>query len=70
MHMLATLNLVWGVQGFYYDKFTTTDGTIDDIIEILKSAGEVVPGDLVVNIASMPLQRRLRTNTLKVTEVE
>ncbi len=70
MHMLATLNLVWGVQGFYYDKFTTTDGTIDDIIEILKNAGEVAPGDLVVNIASMPLQRRLRTNTLKVTEVE
>jgi len=70
MHMLATLNLVWGVQGFYYDSFTTTDGTIEDIIEILKKAGEVVPGDLVVNIASMPLQRRLRTNTLKVTEVE
>ncbi len=70
MHLLATLNLVWGVQGFYYDKFTTTDGTIDDIIAILKNAGEVVAGDLVVNIASMPLERRLRTNTLKVTEVE
>ena len=70
MHMLATLNLVWGVKGFYYDKFTTTDGTIEDVIDILKKAGEVAPGDLVVNIASMPLQRRLRTNTLKVTEVE
>ncbi|MEY3053253.1 MAG: hypothetical protein RLY31_3038 [Bacteroidota bacterium] len=70
MHLLATLNLVWGVRGFYYDKFTTTDETIEDIISILRHAGEVSSGDLVVNIASMPLKYRLRTNTLKVTEVK
>jgi pyruvate kinase len=69
MHMLATLNLVWGVQGFYYDKFTSTDETIEDVINILKEAGEVKSGDLVVNIASMPLKHRQRTNTIKVTEV-
>ena len=41
MHMLATLNLVWGVRCFYYDRFTTTDETIQDVTAILKAAGKV-----------------------------
>ncbi|MCB0706461.1 MAG: pyruvate kinase [Saprospiraceae bacterium] len=70
MHMLATLNLVWGVRCFYYDKFTTTDETIHDVTEILKLAKRVKPGDVIVNSGSMPLHRRFRTNMLKVTVVE
>jgi pyruvate kinase len=70
VHILATLNLVWGVKGFYYDKFTTTDETIEDTTEILKKSGEVAPGDVIVNIGSMPLQKRLRANMLRVTVVE
>jgi pyruvate kinase len=70
VHILATLNLVWGVEGYYYDRFTTTDETIEDTLNILKDAGELAPGDVVVNIGSMPLQKRLRTNMLRVTVVE
>ena len=70
MHMLATLNLVWGVRCFYYDKFTSTDGTISDVTEILKAAGRINKGDVIVNTASMPLHKRYRTNMLKVTLVE
>lgn len=70
MHMLSTLNLVWGVRCFYYDRFTTTDETIIDVNDILKRAGRVKPGDIVVNTGSMPLHRRHRTNMLKVTVVE
>ena len=70
VHILATLNLVWGVKGFYYDKFTTTDETIEDTLAILKEVGEVAAGDVVVNIGSMPLSKRLRTNMLRVTQVE
>ena len=69
-HMLSTLTLVWGVQCFYYDKFTTTDDTIHDVIEILKGAGHLKSGDVVVNTGSMPMERRLRTNMLKVTIVD
>ena len=69
-HMLSTLNLVWGVKTFYYDKFTTTDGTIDDVTEILKNAGLVNEGDVIVNTGSMPIERRHRTNMLKVTVIE
>ncbi|MEN0005765.1 MAG: pyruvate kinase [Bacteroidota bacterium] len=70
MHMLATLNLVWGVRCFYYDRFTTTDETIQDVTSILHQAGRVKAGDIIINTASMPLHRRHRTNMLKVTIVE
>ena len=69
-HMLSTLNLVWGVRCFYYDKFTTTDETINDVVDILKQTGNVDEGDVLVNTGSMPLHKRYRTNMLKVTIVE
>ena len=69
-HMLSTLNLVWGVHCFYYDKFTTTDETIHDVTVILKSERVVKEGDVIVNTGSMPLHRRHRTNMLKVTVIE
>ncbi|MEL6667418.1 MAG: pyruvate kinase alpha/beta domain-containing protein, partial [Bacteroidota bacterium] len=69
-YMLATLNLCWGVRCYYYDGFTSTDDTIADVNEILKEAGRIETGDVVVNLASMPLVRRFRTNMMKVTEVE
>lgn len=70
MNMLSTLNLVWGVRCYYYDRFTTTDETIQDVVEILKQDGMVSTGDIVVNTGTMPLHRRHRTNMLKVTVVE
>ncbi len=69
-HMLATLNLVWGVQCFYYDKFSTTDESIKDVNKFLKEIGLLKPGDTVVNTGSMPLHKRYRTNMLKVSEIE
>ncbi|MCP3929419.1 MAG: pyruvate kinase [Bacteroidetes bacterium] len=70
MHMLATLSLVWGVKCFYYDRFTTTDNTIEDVTNILKASKEIKLGDIIINTGSMPLHRRFRTNMLKVTLVE
>jgi len=68
--ILGTMNLVWGVKAFYYDKFSSTDETIEDIIEILKDKKLLKEKDIVVNTASMPLHKRFRTNTLKITHVE
>ena len=68
--MLATLNLVWGVRCYHYDKFTTTDGTIDDVIEILKKEKILRKGDKLVNTGSMPIQKRFRTNMMKVSVIE
>ncbi|MBU6339846.1 MAG: pyruvate kinase [Bacteroidetes bacterium] len=70
MHMLNTMNLLWGVQCFYYDRFTSTDETIEDSATILKEGGYVQAGDTVINTGSMPLHKRHRTNMLKVTEID
>lgn len=70
LDMLPTLNLVWGVRCFHYAKFTTTDETIEDLIEILKINGKVKKGDVAINTGSMPLHKRSRTNMMKITIVE
>lgn len=69
-HMLSTLNLVWGVKCYKYDKFTTTDETIYDVAKILKEDGKLVTGDIIVNTGSMPIKKRFRTNMLKITVVD
>ncbi len=66
----GTLNLVWGVRCYHYDKFTTTDETIEDLCSILKQKKHVKKGDVVLNTASMPIHKRFRTNTLKITVIE
>ncbi len=67
--LLNTLSLVWGVRGFYYDKYLSTDETISDIIVFLKEKGLVHNDDLVINIASTPIKERGRANMLKLSHV-
>ena len=63
------LSLVWGVQGYYYEGFVSTDDTVHDIQEILRSRGDLKSGDRVVNTASMPMNDKGMTNTLRVTVI-
>lgn len=69
-NILATLNLVWGVRCYFYNKYTTTDETIEDVVKILKEKGRINVGDYIVNTGSMPILKKLRTNMLKITKVE
>ena len=69
-NMLRTLNLVWGLRGFYYDEFTSTDATINDVQQILKTRGLLKQGDVVINTGSMPLHMRKKTNMLKVSTID
>lgn len=68
--ILTQLNLIWGVQGFYYDKTVSTDHTIADIKYLLKKQGVLKSGDLVINIASMPIEEHGKSNMLKLSYVE
>jgi pyruvate kinase len=65
--LLTSLSLVWGVRGFYYDKYESTDQTITDLSNFLKSADLVNVDDMVINIASMPIKEKGRTNMLKLS---
>ncbi len=68
--ILSTLNLVWGVQCFYYDGFNNTEETIYDVVEILKKQNKVNAGDVLINTGIMPLHAKGRTNLVKITVVE
>jgi pyruvate kinase len=68
--LLNTLSLVWGVRGFYYDKFVSTDHTIADIKFILKKNGFVKEKDLIINLASMPISDKGQSNMLKLSFVD
>jgi len=69
-NLLNKLSLVWGVQGFYYDKFVSTDHTIADIKYLLKKADYVQEKDLIINIASMPINEKGQSNMVKLSYVE
>ena len=68
--ILNTLSLVWGVRGFYYDRGTTTDQTIQETKEILSDGNFIKKGDIVVNLASMPAQEKGMTNMMKLSKVK
>ena len=68
--ILTQLNLIWGVRGIYYDKMVSTDHTIADIKYLLKKQGFLKDGDLVINIASMPIESQGKSNMLKLSYVE
>lgn len=68
--ILTQLNLIWGVKAFYYDKHISTDHTIADIKYLLRKEGLLETGDLVINIASIPLEDRGSSNMLKLSYVE
>ncbi len=65
-----TLNLVWGVRSYYYDNMESTDITFSDIENVLRDKGILNTGDVIINTASMPIQARYRTNSLKIAIVE
>ena len=68
--LVNQLSLSWGVQAFYYDKEESIDAIINDQIQFLKNKELVKAGDVVVNTGSMPVQKHLPTNMLKITRVE
>jgi pyruvate kinase len=67
--ILTQLSLLWGVKAFFYDKFDSTDVTIDDINSIAKQKGYVEKGDFTINLAAMPIENKGMVNTLRVSEI-
>ncbi len=68
--ILTQLNLLWGVKSFYYDRFVSTDDTIDDVNRMAYKKGFLEVGDMLVSLAAMPIKDKGMVNTLRVTEIE
>lgn len=68
--ILTQLNLLWGVKAFYYDKYVSTDETIEDVNAIACKKGFLDVGDMLISLAAMPIKSKGMVNTLRVTEIE
>jgi pyruvate kinase len=68
--IITQLNLLWGVRAFFYDKKVSTDHTIADIKYLLLKYDLVKLGDLIINIASIPIEENGKSNMLKLSYVE
>lgn len=68
--LLKAMSLVWGVRGFYYDQYVSTDQTFTDVIEVLKSNGLVSNADIVIHTASMPILNKSMANSIKISIVD
>jgi len=68
--ILTQLSLLWGVNAYFYDKFVSTDDTVDDVNDIAKQKGYVRKGDMLINLAAMPVADKGMVNTLRVSEIE
>jgi len=68
--ILTQLSLLWGVTAFYYDKYVSTDETIEDVNAIACKKGFLEEGDMLISLAAMPIQEKGMVNTLRVTEIE
>ena len=68
--LLKSMSLVWGVRGFFYDKYESTDQTFTDVIEVLQSNGLVEKDDIVIHTASMPIKQKSMANSIKISVVD
>lgn len=68
--ILNQLNLLWGVKAFFYDRYVSTDETIEDVNNIACKKGFLDVGDMLISLAAMPIKDKGMVNTLRVTEIE
>lgn len=68
--ILNTMNLVWGIRGFYYNKREGVEVTLKHLEDILVEKGFLRKGEAVVFTASMPQHWENRTNMIQIDVIE
>ena len=63
------MSLYWGVIPFLVKYMENTDELINEVGHYLTLRGQVVPGDKVVIVASLPLSISGKTNFMKIHEI-
>jgi len=67
--ILCRLSLLWGVKAFYYNKNASTDKTIEHINKVVVNNRFAKKGDMIINLAAMPVRKKGMVNTLRITEI-
>ena len=66
---MTQLNLLWGVKAFYYNGTESTDRTIEEINEIAVKNSLLQKDDKVINLTSMPIEKKGMVNTVRVSNI-
>ena len=67
--ILTMLNLLWGVEAFYYSNLVNTDTTIKEINQLAIDKGFLEKNDYAINLTSMPVKEKGMVNTLRLTQL-
>ena len=67
--ILSQLCLLWGVSCVFYDNFVSTDKTVEEVNALAVKKGFVKKGDLVINLAAMPVVEKGQVNTLRISRL-
>ena len=67
--ILTQLNLLWGVKAFYYNGTESTDTTVEEINKIAVENNYLQKDDKVINLTSMPIDKKGMVNTLRVSKI-
>jgi pyruvate kinase len=68
--VINQLSLSWGVRAFHYAEEESVDGILRDQHKILKERGFIKSGDVVINTGSLPVEKHVPTNMLKITKLD
>ena len=60
---------MWGVKAFYYDGTESTDRTIEEINKIAVENNLLQKDDKVINLTSMPIEKKGMVNTVRVSRI-
>ena len=67
--ILTQLNLLWGVKAFFYDGTESTDKTVEEINKIAVENNYLQKDDKVINLTSMPIDKKGMVNTLRISKI-
>lgn len=65
-HVLQTLNLVWGIEGFYDSETDNSDQLMQGISRRISEQQLLTNGDLFIQVLSTPSWKKSASNTLRL----
>jgi pyruvate kinase len=69
MHVLLSLSLLWGVEGFYLEDVESENRLTEKINGLLEAKGLLKPNDLYINVLSTPEWSEGKSNTVRLGRV-
>jgi len=69
LKILRSLSIIWGVRPQFVKTYENINDAISNTLQILKDAGQIEDGDVVVHMGSIPLNMKGQTNMIKISYV-